>query len=106
MGRVRDKMRELYGEYGTTSIISRGRRATLYVDNGEIETREPDRIEPLNTVGCGDAMTAGIAAVIAGVSPDSGPLPAGLVSRAVERGHEWARLNALQLPPGSVLPGR
>ncbi|MFP4563912.1 MAG: 1-phosphofructokinase family hexose kinase [Spirochaetia bacterium] len=104
MDPVRDKMLELYREYGTTSIISRGKRPTLYVENGSIKTMEPESIEPLNTVGCGDAMTAGIASVIA-----RGGVPGeeeGLISRAVETGHEWARLNALQLPPGSIRPGR
>lgn len=108
MDRVREKMLELYGEFGTTSIISRGKRATLYVEDGNVRTMEPERIEPLNTVGCGDAMTAGIASVLARGGA-VGPAPAedeGLITGAVRTGHEWARLNALQLPPGSVLPGR
>ena len=104
MDPVREKMIELYREYGTASIISRGKRPTLYLENGSIKTMEPESIEPLNTVGCGDAMTAGIASVIArGGAPGE---EEGLISRAVRRGHEWARLNALQLPPGSVRPRR
>jgi 1-phosphofructokinase/tagatose 6-phosphate kinase len=113
MGRVVDKMRELYEDNGVTSIISRGRRATLYIERGEIKRVQPERIEPVNTVGCGDAMTAGIASIVAeeirdepGGAGGSAPFPEGLVTRAVARGHEWARLNALQLPPGSVRPGR
>lgn len=105
MEKVTEKMLELYREFGTASIISRGSRSTIYEEAGEIRTLTPEKLTPLNTVGCGDAMTAGIASVFAAAA--AGPEErTGLITRAVRQGQQWAAQNALQLPPGSLLPGR
>ncbi len=53
-------MKDLYAEYGTMTLISRGNLSSLYFDateEGEIET---EKVNAVNTIGCGDALTAAV----------------------------------------------
>jgi 1-phosphofructokinase/tagatose 6-phosphate kinase len=92
--KVKDKMKELYNEYGTVTVLTRGKHETLYIENGNVESIVPQSIVPVNTIGSGDAVTAGIA-----VALKNGET----VAAGVERGHNLAKKNALLLRPGSIL---
>ncbi len=78
---------------GTTVVITRGSNLALYTDGGVIKRSPPARIDPVNTIGCGDAFTAGIAAALFEGEP---------IAAAVERGHECAARNALLERPGAI----
>ena len=79
---------------GTLCVVTRGAKPTLWWRDG-LQQAAPPSIEPLNTIGSGDAFLAGLAAALAGGTP---------LDQAVERGHTMAALNAGLLRPGSVRP--
>ena len=79
---------------GTLCVVTRGAKPTLWWRNG-LQQAEPPSIEPLNTIGSGDAFLAGLAVALASGTP---------LDQAVERGHTMAALNAGLLRPGSVRP--
>jgi 1-phosphofructokinase family hexose kinase len=90
---VEAKMIELYRQFGAISVLTRGKHGVL-LQNGEKVERVPAPIlEPVNTIGCGDAFTAGLAW--------SRHQNLDLVS-AVAKGMECARLNALLIHPGTI----
>jgi 1-phosphofructokinase/tagatose 6-phosphate kinase len=68
-GRVMAKARELYKNYGVKTVLSRGRFDTWAFD-GEKEITVPSiNVPVVNTIGCGDSMTAGfVDAVLDGKS--------------------------------------
>lgn len=87
------KMREL-AELGMAVVLTRGSQPTMFALPGGIEgTRETIAVEPLNTVGCGDAFTAGLAAEW----HESGDFDA-----ALEKAHVCASMNAGKLRPGVI----
>jgi 1-phosphofructokinase/tagatose 6-phosphate kinase len=80
---------------GSPVVISRGARETLFLKEGKRTMVPARRVEALNTIGCGDAFTAGLAlSLLVGESLASG----------VALGHELASRNAELLRPGSILP--
>ncbi|HUX14703.1 MAG TPA: PfkB family carbohydrate kinase [Spirochaetia bacterium] len=90
---VTGKMREIYATYGTVTVLTRGGNETLYVEDAQIGSAKPGRIEPVNTIGCGDAFTAGFARSWAeGAS----------IAAAVAEGNRVAGLNARQVRPGTI----
>jgi len=60
--RVMDKMKVLLKRYGIKTILTRGSMPVIFINN-EAEIKEEDivPVETVNTIGCGDAVTAGIA---------------------------------------------
>jgi 1-phosphofructokinase family hexose kinase len=92
--KIKEKMKELYDDYGTVTVLTRGKHETLYVQDGKVESIVPQSLVPVNTIGSGDAVTAGIA-----VALNNGET----VSEGVARGHNLAKKNALLLRPGSIL---
>jgi len=59
---VKEKMRELLSMYGIRTILTRGTMPVLYVDSdAAIKEKEIRPVKPVNTIGCGDAVTAGLA---------------------------------------------
>lgn len=79
---------------GTLCVVTRGAKPTLWWHE-RLERAEPPAIEPLNTIGSGDAFLAGFAAARSTDTP---------LDQAIERGHTMAALNAGLLRPGSVRP--
>ena len=90
---VSGKMGDIFKTHGTKSILTRGSRGCLYHDGYKIHAVEANLIQPVNTIGCGDAFTAGFA---------SAWYKSGDLDAAVLEGMETARLNALCLRPGSI----
>eukprot|EP00727_Mastigamoeba_balamuthi_P007764 m51a1_g3608 putative tagatose-6-phosphate kinase (336) ;mRNA; r:52596-53977 len=93
---VRSKMAELWRAQGTRCIVTRGTQPTLYVaESGDVRERAIARAEGpvVNTIGCGDAFTAGYAAGMArGLS----------VEGCVDLGHQCGARNATCLRPGVI----
>ncbi|MFP4383873.1 MAG: 1-phosphofructokinase family hexose kinase [Spirochaetia bacterium] len=88
---VGKKMTELYRQFGSVTVLTRGSLATLFVSGNTVERLTPDRLDPVNTIGCGDAFTAGFASAF---------LKDSSVSGAVEKGHRCAGMNAVHIRPG------
>ncbi|MDC7239591.1 MAG: PfkB family carbohydrate kinase [Spirochaetales bacterium] len=81
--------------YKSRFIISRGSESTLAADYGELFEVPSRMVEPLNAIGCGDAMTAGLAQGIC----------EGLTLKdAVIRGRDYAAANVQSIHPGWILP--
>lgn len=90
---VRERMRRIAGE-GIAVVLTRGSAPTLYaLPGGQEGERAPIGVDPLNTIGCGDAFTAGFAAQWR----ESGEFDA-----ALEQGHVCASINATLLRPGVI----
>jgi len=87
------RMRELTADSGTELVLTNGAQPVMFVENGEIQLIAPTRVEPVNAIGSGDAVTAGIAA---GVSR-------GLSLReAIRLGLDCARRNVELEKPGTI----
>ncbi len=91
---VSARMKEIHRTHGTITVLTRGGNETLYLDGDEVRSAKPPRLEPVNTIGCGDAFTAGFV-----LSWTTG---AG-IEQAVVEGNRVAGLNARQLRPGTIV---
>eukprot|EP00667_Euglena_gracilis_P017057 EG_transcript_17914 len=93
---VKDRMLALRREYGCTVIVTRGSCPTLYTtDQDTVGELLPEVLEPVNTIGCGDAMTAGVLFALA---------TGQTTEEAVALGHRCAKQNAQHLRPGVIQP--
>ncbi|MBN1499043.1 MAG: tagatose-6-phosphate kinase [Spirochaetes bacterium] len=90
---VVDKISSLQEKYRTKFIITWGKHGAFSVDNGHITNYPVEKIEPLNTTGCGDAFTAGFAFVW---------LREFNIEKACNFANECAAKNALILKPGVI----
>ncbi|SIQ65190.1 1-phosphofructokinase/tagatose 6-phosphate kinase [Alkalispirochaeta americana] len=90
---ARGVMQEL-AESGVRVVLTRGRNPALFLDNQGVFQEAPTiPLEPVNTIGCGDAFTAGFSVSFA---------RDGDLAPAVEAGHAAAAMNAVLLKPGSI----
>ncbi|MDR1144455.1 MAG: PfkB family carbohydrate kinase, partial [Spirochaetaceae bacterium] len=81
-------------QFGTDIVLSRGKRPVWYTAGaGGLAEYPVEAVPPVNTIGSGDAFTAGLAAAL-----DDG-LPLG---EAVARGVRCGSLNAGFLKPGVI----
>ena len=91
LDRVCGAMMELRSEFGCDVVLTRGARDILYTTDTGIGRHAPRTVTPRNTIGSGDAFTAGLgSALLRGES-----LPA-----AVGEAAECAATNATLLRPG------
>jgi 1-phosphofructokinase family hexose kinase len=90
---IESKLKEIYEQFGTKSIITNGKEPCVYFDGSVFRKALPVPVIPVNTTGCGDAFCAGFAHSIAG--EDS-------MDKAVACGLECAGLNALSMRPGVI----
>ena len=88
---VKEAMIGLYERYATIPVITRGRHDILFVEKGKVFNMPAKKIVPVNTIGCGDAFTAGFA---------SKYRAGGTIAACVKKGRECAALNALQIRLG------
>jgi fructose-1-phosphate kinase PfkB-like protein len=91
---IKERMKEIHNKFKTNIILTRGKFGTLYIRNNEMLEILPENIIPINTIGSGDAFTAGFASAWnAGES----------LEKAISKGHECGKLNALSIKPGNIL---
>lgn len=57
-----DKMIEIHTTSSAEIVLTNGSRPVLYVADEMVKTIQPEPVTPVNTVGSGDAATAGLAA--------------------------------------------
>jgi fructose-1-phosphate kinase PfkB-like protein len=88
-----EHMHAVVREWGCRLVLTNGARPVMYVEDGAIRMIEPVRVEPVNAIGSGDAVTAGIAA---GVNRG---LP---LREAVALGLDCARRNVALEKPGTI----
>jgi fructose-1-phosphate kinase PfkB-like protein len=91
--KIKEKMLSLWGDFRIHTILTSGSGPVLFVEKGKINTITPPGITPLNTIGCGDAFTAGCA---------RGLHSTGDISLAVQQGIECATKNAMIIRPGYI----
>lgn len=90
---VGQKMLELE-ESGITTVLTRGKRSTLYPAKENIAEIRPEVVaNPVNAIGSGDAFTAGFA---------SARFNGEKLEAAIRKGHECGRKNTLQIRPGTL----
>lgn len=93
---INDFIIRLYKEYGLKSVITRGKDSTLAFDGKQLLEKKSEFIpadKVLNTIGCGDAFAAGLAAALSeGKS----------FEEALNKGLECGALNAMTIQPGSI----
>jgi 1-phosphofructokinase/tagatose 6-phosphate kinase len=82
---------ELSERYGTNIVLSRGKRPVWYASGGVFAECPVESVPPVNTIGSGDAFTAGLAAALDGGLP---------LADAVASGIRCGGLNAGFLKPG------
>ena len=84
---------ELAEKYGTKIVLSRGKRPVWYTDGNTFSEAPVEIVTLINTTGCGDAFTGGLAAAVnEGLS----------LKEAVELGIRCGSLNAGLLKPGTI----
>ena len=91
--RVNKICTELYGKYRCALVITRGSDPVWYAEKGELAEYGFKSIRALNSVGSGDAFTAGLASAL----EDGASL-----SDAVAEGARCGALNAALLKPGVI----
>ena len=88
-----NKMKEIYDEYKTISIITRGSRPIWVYDNGFYEVKPYNFDKIVNTVGCGDTFLASLSYSISKNIP---------LKEAIVNATKDAAINASVLIPGSL----
>jgi fructose-1-phosphate kinase PfkB-like protein len=90
---VQNKMRELKDHFGIITILTNGPHAVLTHIHDEIVEYPITPIKPVNTIGSGDAFTAGVAYGIYQSYP---------IAQCIEIGIACGTANARTLIPGSI----
>ncbi len=90
---ARSKIPQLYRQLGIHTIVTNREHEIIFNQGSEVHTLQPRRIEPVNTTGCGDAFSAGFCSEYARNED---------IYRAVRKGEECARKNALLVQPGRI----
>lgn len=90
---IEGKMLEL-AEGHVQVIITNGAEEVLYTRSSTVESLAIPELEPVNTIGCGDAFTAGLA---------SAWLRSGDLGAGIQKGIWAAGKNALSIRPGSLV---
>ena len=88
---VRAVTKKIFDDYGTKSVISRGKFDTWVYDGNDLSAVPNKNAPVVNTIGCGDALTAGMMySLLAGKS----------LSDAVRFGMDCALKNAQSIRLG------
>ena len=86
---------ELYEKYHCRLVLTRGADSVWYAEKGKLAEYTFEPVKPVNTVGSGDAFSAGLAAALEeGAS----------LAEAVVQGARCGALNAGILRPGVIIP--
>lgn len=87
------QMELIHSRHGTVTVLTRGGNETLFWNGTDAGREPPGHLVPVNTIGCGDAFTAGFAVAWAARNP---------LAEAVRAGHAAAAQNALRIRPGTL----
>lgn len=90
---VRNKMVEIYRDYGISTILTHGGLDILYLEDGLACSMQVPAIVPVNTTGSGDAFTAGF-----GSAFHSGKR----IRFCIEKGMECSLKNVVLIKPGTI----
>jgi len=90
---VTARMISLEKEFGVTTVITQGAKSVYHCEGGRIIERKVDPVVPVNTIGCGDAFTAGLTY---GMSEER------TLDESISIGIDCGRKNALNLKPGTI----
>jgi len=93
---VKSRMIELEQEYGVTTVLTQGSKSVITCHEGIISEVQVEAVVPVNTIGCGDSFTAGLAY---GLNKNLS------IERCVEIGMACGKANALNLKPGTIKGG-
>ncbi|MFP4115017.1 MAG: 1-phosphofructokinase family hexose kinase [Spirochaetales bacterium] len=88
------KMVDVAASWNCELVITNGSQPVMWCDGTRVRTIAPASVEPVNTIGSGDAMTAGIAAGLRRGAP---------IREAIELGLDCARRNVVNEKPGTLL---
>ena len=88
-----DRVINVAREHNVELVVSNGRRSLIYVDGDSVRTIDPPAAKPVNAVGSGDALTAGIAAGLNRGQP---------LVEAITLGMRCAAQNVGLLKPGAI----
>lgn len=94
LNQVKKRMLAIWKEYSVNIILTNGKNPCLYTDSDRVKSISPARITPVNTIGCGDAFTAGVAKSL--YKKES-------IEAAVKTGLDCAKRNALTVRPGVLI---
>lgn len=91
--RVEAAARTLYETFASRVILTRGPYPIWYFDGHTLREVPPERVEAINTIGCGDAFTAGLLdSMLSGKD----------LQRSVVQAVHFGALNAACIRPGSI----
>lgn len=82
-------------EFNTIFVVTRGTRATIAAKRGTVYTKAVPGVRVQNTIGCGDAFSAGFLHSF---------VATGSIEAALDIGTDCAARNAAVNRPGSILP--
>lgn len=89
------KIRELFSTYSIKTVLTRGTMPVIFIDhNAVIREQKVNIVKPINTIGSGDAFTAGLALKLNQKAS---------LQEAVLLGSECGSKNAALLKPGVIL---
>ncbi|WP_319417070.1 PfkB family carbohydrate kinase [Marispirochaeta aestuarii] len=88
-----EEMKRIHREYGSLTVLTLGASGALGWDGKELIRQPARQITPVNTIGCGDAFTAGLSHSLA---KDEG------FARALETARDCAAANAGFIKPGVI----
>ena len=93
---VKQKMLDLKKDVGITTVLTRGARPVLFCEEKAIKESAVDKVIPVNTIGSGDAFTAGISFALSENRS---------IADCVNIGIACGKANAMNLQPGTIKGG-
>jgi len=90
---VKKKMLELFNKYNINTILTNGKEEILYTSGNKINIYKPKIIVPKNTIGSGDAFTAGFIYKFNETQN---------IHKSIIFGSSCAKKNALLIRPGTI----
>ena len=93
---VKEKMLELERETGVITVITQGAKSVIVAHNERVVEMKFEAVVPVNTIGCGDSFTAGLAYGLHQKLP---------IEKCVEIGIACGKANAMNLKPGTIAGG-